>query len=170
MPDLSLLDSLRLWFARYWHILATAYLVVGYGIAALGVRDGFVLMLRGTIVTLAILVGMRFLFHASDRWGANDTGAAAAVHHAILRFLLRLVTWVFAGLGVAAAWGVNLPALFATPLGQRVLGGAFSIGATVIVIALIYEGCNSAIERRLYRRDAEGKVIPASARVRTCCR
>ena len=50
--DLSWFESLRLWFARQWHRLAIAYLIIGYAIAALGVQDGLVIMLRGTLVTL----------------------------------------------------------------------------------------------------------------------
>ncbi len=166
-PDLSVLESFRLWLARHWHILAMAYLIIGYLITALGVENGFALMLRGTILTLLILVLMRVLFHATDRWGKGDTTASSLMHHAILRFLMRLVIWVFALLGAAYAWGADIPALFATPFGQRVMGSMFSIGLTVIIVALIYEGCNTAIERNLNRRDSEGKQLQVSARLRT---
>lgn len=166
-PDLTLFQSLRLWFARQWHVLAFGYIVIGYLITTLGVQNGFALMLRGTILTVLILTTMRVLFHATDRWGTGDTNAGSAIHHAILRTLLRFVIWIFAFIAAAASWGANIPAFFDTPLGQRLLGSAFSIGITVIIVALIYEGCNSAIERRLNRRDADGKVMQASARVRT---
>jgi moderate conductance mechanosensitive channel len=165
--DLSLFGSLRLWFSRHWHSLAIGYLVIGYAITALGVDDGFVLMLRGTIITLLIFILMRLLFHAADRWGAGDTTAVAAAHHAILRFLLRIVIWVLAGLGMAASWGVDIPLFFSTSLGQRLLGASFSIGVTIVAVTLVYEILSVGIERRLSRRDAEGKVIQASARVRT---
>lgn len=165
--DLSLFQNLRLWFARHWHVLAISYIVIGYLITALGVENGFALMLRGTILTLMIFVAMRVLFHATDRWGTDDMVSGSTVHHSILRVMLRFVIWIFAIIAAAAAWGANIRAFFDTPLGQRLLGSAFSIGITVIIVALIYEGCNSAIERRLNRRDAEGKALQASARVRT---
>jgi small conductance mechanosensitive channel len=165
--DLTLFESLRLWFARSWHVLAMGYLIIGYLITALGVDNGFVLMLRGTIITLLILTVMRFVFHAIDRWGQNDTTASSALHHIILRFLMQAVIWALAILGSAAAWGVDVPALFTTPLGQRILGGLLSIGVTIVIVALIYETCNAAIERQLNRRDAEGKQIQVSARMRT---
>lgn len=165
--DLSLFQNLRLWFARHWHTLAASYIVIGYLISAAGIENGFVLMLRGTILTLAIFAMMRVLFHATDHWGSADTVSGSTVHHTILRALLRMVIWIFALIAAAAAWGANIPAFFDTPLGQRLLGSAFSIGITVIVVALIYEGCNSAIERHLNRRDSEGKALQASARVRT---
>ncbi|HEU0118268.1 MAG TPA: mechanosensitive ion channel domain-containing protein, partial [Alphaproteobacteria bacterium] len=119
------------------------------------------------ILTLVILVTMRLCLHATDRFGAKDLTASAALHHIILRGLLRFLIWIVAILGVAASWGANLPAFFATPIGQRVLGGTFSIGITIAVVALIYGLCNSAIESRLNRRDADGKVVQASARMRT---
>lgn len=165
--DLSLFQSLRLWLARHWHILAIAYIIIGYLITVLGVENGFLVMLRGTILTLGIFALMRALFHLTDRWGKGTNGASNTVHHTILRTLLRLVIWIFAAIAAAAAWGANIPAFFNTPLGQRLLGSAFSIGITVVIVALIYEVCNSTIERHLNRRDAEGKALQASARVRT---
>ncbi len=165
--NLSFFQSLRLWFARHWHVLAIAYIIIGYLITAMGVENGFALMLRGTILTLAIFAAMRVLFHATERWGANDTLTGSTIHHSILRTLLRFVIWIFALIAAAAAWGANIPAFFGTPLGQRLLGAAFSIGITVIIVALIYEGCNAAIERHLNRKDSEGKVLQTSARVRT---
>ena len=49
--ELTLAQSLRLWFARSWHILAIAYLVIGYLVTALGVQGGFAILLRGTMLT-----------------------------------------------------------------------------------------------------------------------
>jgi small conductance mechanosensitive channel len=163
--DLSLGQSLRLWFARRWHILATLYLILGYVIAAFGVEDGFALMLRGTIFTLLILVLMRMLFHAVNRWGAAD--GADGFHHGALRFLFRLVIWVAAILAAAAAWGANIPALFATSFGQRVMNAGFSIGITVVTVTIVYEVFSVIIERHLNRRDETGEGLRASARART---
>jgi len=143
-PDLTLFQSLRL-----------------------GVNNGFTVMLRGTILTLLLIAAAWLGFHATERWGTRDTTTASAMHHTILRCLVRLVIWVFVLIGGAAAWGADIPKLFATPLGQRVLGSAFSIGITVVIVALAYEAGSSAIEKHLNRRDAEGKQIQASARMRT---
>lgn len=163
--ELSLLQSLRLWFARRWHVLAILYLVIGYVITAFGVEDGFALMLRGTILTLLILLLMRMLFHAVNRWGATD--AADGFHHGALRFLFRLVIWGAALVAAAAAWGGDIPALFATPLGQRLMSAGFSIGVTIVTVSLVYEVFSAVIERYLTRPDETGDGFRASARART---
>jgi small-conductance mechanosensitive channel len=165
--DLSWKDSLRLWLARYWHVLAIAYLFIGYAVAALGISNGFALILRGTILTLLILIIMRWVFERINRWGARDTTPGAAMHHMVLRCLMKIVIGMLAILGIVAAWGVDIPALFATPFGLRLLGAIFSISVTVIVLAVAYEGFSSLIDRHLSRREEDSDALKASARVLT---
>ncbi len=165
--DLTLLQSLRLWFARRWHILAIAYLLIGYLVTAFGIEGGFALLLRGTVLTLLVLATVQFLFYGMARPNPKKNGKPPAFQHPILRFFLRFLIWVLAFLGIAAAWGANIPAFLGTTIGQRLAGGVFSIGLTVIVLTLIYEAGCSRIERHLNRQDSEGRPIPTSARVRT---
>lgn len=165
--DLTLMQSLRLWFARSWHIVAIAYLVIGYVIAALGVEDGLAIMLRGTILSIFVLVMMRLLFHGADRFGMRRGTETVPPHHPVLRLLFKFVIWLCGVTAIAAAWGADIPAFFATPLGRHVTGSLFSIGVTVVVLTLIYEAINAAIERHLNQQDAEGRPIEASTRVRT---
>ena len=89
------------------------------------------------------------------------------LHHSILKFFLRIAVWVFAIAGAAAAWGFNIPAFLSTPIGQRVSGSFFSIGVTVILLALIYGYVSTAIERHLHRQDKDGHTVQASPRMRT---
>ncbi len=163
--EMTVWQSFRLWFARHWNHLAIGYLVVGYVISAFGIENGFGLMLQGTIISLLVLVSMRLLFHAVSRWGATD--ADDGLHHALLRFLFRLVIWVAALLAVAAGWGANIPALFATPVGQRIMGAGLSIGITIVIVTLVYEIFSALIERHLNSRDGENGKLKASARTRT---
>lgn len=165
--DLTALQSLRLILARRWHILAIAYLIIGFLVTVLGVDKGFALMLRGTILTLLIFATMRLMFHGIERWGMSDTMAGAALHHAIIRTLMQAVIWVLGGIGIAAAWGADIMAFFGTPLGQRVMGATFSVGGTIVILAFIYESFSNAIERHLNKRDSDGNVVQASARTRT---
>ena len=131
-----------------------------------GRLHGFVVMLRGTILSLLILFVMRMLFGATNRWGASDATAGAALHHAILRLLTRGVNLILAALAFAAAWGADLGEMFATPFGHRMLDAMFSIGATVIILAMIYEAFSGMIERHLSRRDEDG-TAQISPRMRT---
>jgi len=167
--DLTSVQSLRLWFARSWHALAVAYLVIGYLVTALGVEGGFAILLRGTVLTFLVFLVTGLALHAIGRLGASLGGATATpqLHHSILRLFLRIAVWILAVAGVAASWGVSIPAFLATPFGQRVSGSLFSIGVTVVVLALIYGYVSSSIERHLNRQDGDGKPVQTSARMRT---
>ncbi|MBV8060254.1 MAG: mechanosensitive ion channel [Alphaproteobacteria bacterium] len=161
--DMAWLRPLRGWFAATWHVLATAYLVIGYLIAALGVEDGFALMLRGTLCTLAALVVMRILFDRTRNIGGEEPG----LYQHTLRFVIGLVIWAFGLLTIAAAWGTDLQVFFTTPVGQRILGSTLSVGITVIVLVLLYGAFSRAVDRYVNRRDAEAGTLQTSARVRT---
>lgn len=154
--DLSFIDSLRLWFARSWHVLAIAYLTIGYSITAMGVENGFNIMLRGTILSLLIIISLRLMLRATSR----------RIHSALFRPLLQMILWVAAATIIAMAWGANISELFTLPLGQRILGGAFSIGATTVLLTLLYELFSAAAEKHLNRKDADG-TIQVSSRART---
>ena len=169
--DLTLGQGLRLWFARSWHGLAIAYLVIGYAVTILGPDDGFALMQRGTVLTLLILVFLRLALQLLARPGsrsrAKEDAARAGLFYPTMRFLLRIVAWAFGVAGIAAAWGVDVPGLLASPWGQRVLGSVFSITSTLVLVVLVYEGLHALIERKLNRRDSDGHVIEINPRART---
>ncbi|MER2519700.1 MAG: mechanosensitive ion channel domain-containing protein [Bdellovibrionales bacterium] len=162
----SWFDQTRLWLARHWHRLAIAYLIVVYCVVVIGVADGFALMLRGTLLTLSILIGMRFAFRLSNQWGARDTAEESKMHHAILRLILRAAIGILAAIGIVASWGADVPTLFATPWGHRIMGSVLSIGTTIFALAFLYETINASIARALNARRADGKM-KASARART---
>lgn len=163
--EISFLNLIRLRASHSWHLLAIAYLVIGYVIVALGVSNGRALMLRGTVVSVFILVAVRVFLNILDRWAARS-GDSITLHHAILRLLCRVVIWILATAGIAFVWGVDIGSLISTPLGQHVLGSAFSIGLTIVVLTLVYEMISSSIDRHLNRRGDDGR-IKASARART---
>lgn len=168
---LSLWQSLRLWFARSWHVLAILYLVIGYLVTTLRGGGGFAFMQRGTIFTLLILVAMRMAFYLTARvWPKNRHEGdviTSGIYRPVLKVILRLAAWVLAVAGVGAAWGVDVKGLFASPWGQRIMGSAFSITTTIVLVVIIYEIIHLAIERNLNRRDAEDRVIEANPRART---
>lgn len=159
--------ALRLWLARHWHSLTTAYLVIGFTISLLGIDHGIALMLRGTILTLAILTAARLAFVATDLWKTPKPNASPLLHRQILAFLMRPVIWVAAVVGIAATWGFRFDGLMTIPAGQRMTGALLSIAVTLSVLTGLYEILNSSIERHLNRRDRETKQLVATARART---
>ena len=167
--QISLRDSLRLWLARTWHVLAIGYLVIGYIVTMLGAGGGFALMQQGTIGTLLSLVFMRFGFYfaAKIQYHKRDGEVSSGIYRPVLRLLTKIALWVLGMAGVAASWGVDVSALMSSAWGQRVLGSAFSIASTLLLVVLAYEMLNAAIERKLNRQDASGKIIQANSRART---
>jgi small conductance mechanosensitive channel len=160
--------GLRLWAAEHWHMLAIAYLVIGYSVTALGGDNRLAIMLQGTLGSVAVLAGANIAFAVLDGWSQRRAmRSSSAPHWPILRLLLRPAIWALALIGAAAAWGADIGALLATQAGQRISGAALSIGITVISLTLIYEAISTGIERHLHRRDASGTMVQASARART---
>jgi len=168
-PSLTLVESLRLWFARTWHVLAIAYLVIGYIVTMLGANGGFALMQQGTIGTLLTLLFMRMAFYLTAKIAYKKTEGelSSGIYRTVLRFLLRLAFWVLGVAGVAASWGVDVQAIAASAWGQRVLGSAFSITSVLLIVVFLYELLNSYIERKLNRRDAAGHLVQANSRALT---
>jgi small conductance mechanosensitive channel len=164
--DLSWFDALRLWFARHWHRLAIAYLVIGYLVAALGIQNGLQLMLRGTLLTLLALVGARILLREIGLWESRSRSASTAIYAILKGLLLRFVVFFVAATIIIVSWGVDVVALASSPLGRRLLGSAFSIGVTFTILGVIYEFFSSAIDRHL-AQDASNGTVLVSARSRT---
>jgi len=168
---LTLWQGLRLWLARSWHVLAIAYLVIGYAVTILGAGGGFAVMQRGTILTLLVLFAMSMAFHVAARIKSKQAHkggvVTSSIYRPVLQAVLRLATWVLGAAGIAAVWGVDVQAMFLSPWGQRIMGSLFTITTTIVIVVLIYEMVHAAIERKLNIKDAEGNVIEADARART---
>ncbi|MDR3449691.1 MAG: mechanosensitive ion channel [Alphaproteobacteria bacterium] len=162
----SFAQSLRNWLARKWHILTIIYLIIGVAVTWLGIDNGIALLLRGTLLTFIILVGLRFTFVAVEQWGSPKGGGTPLVHRQILSFVLRPLLWIAAGAAIAAAWGMHLSAFLATAAGQRIAGAFITVAVTLGILTLIYELLNAAIERHLSRSDKD-QAPAASARART---
>lgn len=165
----SLVDSLRLWLARTWHLLAIAYLVVGYLITMIGAEDGFLLMQTGTIGTILSLFAMRFLFYMAAKisYQKRQNESSAGLYKHILRFLARCAIWILGIGGIALSWGLDVPAFLASPWGQRILGSSFSIVSTILILVFLYEVIHLFVQRKLNPHDEEGNVFEATARAKT---
>jgi small conductance mechanosensitive channel len=165
--DLSWFDYLRLWFARKWHTLAITYLIIGYIVAIAGSEYGIVLLLRGTVLTLLVIVAVRLLLREITRWEARSNKGTTTLYSIVKGVSLRFVVGILAVASELAAWGGNVSAMAASPLGQRILGSAFSIGLTLVILGLIYEVFSGAVDRHLTNRTPDGRFIEVNARSRT---
>ncbi len=163
-PDPELWQILRAWLARRWHVLATVALIIGYGVTALGVDNGVIILAQGLGVTLTSLLALRISIVTLDRWGQRRYLDTAYSHRQLLRWVLRPLLWIAALLVIAAGWGANVEGFTVTPLGQRIVTGAMSVGMTLLVLTLLYEAIDRSIDRRLLPREGDPRP---SARSRT---
>ncbi len=164
----SFVHALRLWLAHRWYGLAIIYLIFSLGVILVDIDNSFALILRGTILSVVILVAARLGFIGIEKWKDSHVGSSSPLlHRQFLAFLLRPVLWIASAAGIAATWGLNVRGLIATPSGQRIWGAFLSIALTLLILTSFYELIHGAIDRHLGRRDKEGKAFLASARART---
>jgi small conductance mechanosensitive channel len=163
----SLIDNMRLWLARTWHVLAIGYLIVGYFVMVMGDDNGFYLIQRGTIGTVLTLFAMRLGFYFDDKLTIKRKDKNHGIVRTVFRYLFAAFVWSAGGLGIMQSWGADVQAMMNSPWGQRVLGSLFSIVSTVVIVTLIYEVLHRAIERHLNRVDEDGNPIQSNARART---
>lgn len=163
----SLADNLRLWLARTWHVLAIAYLVIGYFVTMTGPEGGFLLMQKGTLGTLLALFFVRLVFFMCARLFYKRNGDSFGLFKPLLKLVVKIAAVATGFLVAAAAWEVDVAALMESAWGQRILGSSISIASTLLALAFLYELIQSSVERKLNRRDADGNVIETSARAKT---
>jgi len=159
--------AMRAWLARHWHQLATSYLIISLAVTLLGIDNGFALMLRGTILSIFILVAARLCFLVLDLWTAPSATNAPLLHRQLLSFLLRPAIWIAALIAIAATWGFHFSNFVSTATGQRTAGAILSIALTLFILTVLYEMLNASIDRHLNRSDKNSKIPVASARART---
>ncbi len=172
--------GLRNRLAQTWHLLALLYVALLYGVWALQIEDGFLFLLRATILTLVILLAVRLLLRLLVAAFARGFKLSAELHvkfplleQRSKRYLLtlhRALNVVVFALGVMAvlrAWGVNTFAWLVSEPG-RVLGGTLAaIFAILLVAFLFWELTSALIESHLNRKDELGGEHTASPRTRT---
>jgi moderate conductance mechanosensitive channel len=179
-PSASGWRVLRNRLADTWHVLAIIYIAAIFLVYALRVNGGFIFVLRGTLLTLAVIVVARLVVNlirqASRRGfaiGADLKLKFPTLEQRANRYLpvftmvLSALVYAFAVLAALQAWNIAAFAWFTSDIGRRLTSGSLGI-ATVVVIALaVWETFSSAIERYLNAIDGNGVLVARSARART---
>ena len=173
-------QGLRDRLADGWHVLAIAYVVGVYVVAALGIENGFEFLVRATVVSVVIVVvarmvmaGLRRLVERGFAIGDDVKSrfplleARANRYLPVVHVVLRTVVTVIAAFALLYTWGFDAFGWLDTPLGQRMTRSAISIAAVLVIALIAWEFFSSAVERYLSKTDAEGNVVARSARVRT---
>jgi moderate conductance mechanosensitive channel len=171
---------LRARLADTWHVLAIVYIVGIYLVYALRVSGGFVFVLRGTLVTLAVVVAARLIVGLARRFSEHGFAVGADLksrfptleqranrYVPILTTIVAALVYAFAFLAVLQAWNIESFSWFGSDFGRRLTSGLISIGAVVVGALVVWEIFASSIERYLNAVDAGGTPIARSARART---
>jgi small conductance mechanosensitive channel len=166
--------------AKYWHIAALAYVLVAL-FAWLLRPDGFAFIVQASVLTF-VIAGVARAAVLLTAYGIDRIFVIApefrerfpALEQRANRYVSagrRVIALAISGLALLAimqAWGIRTLEYAATPTGQRVAGGLFSIAFAVIAALAIWEFANAGLERYLLRKgESETPTERTSARVRT---
>jgi len=171
---------LRNRLADTWHVLAIAYIAAIFLVYALRVEGGFVYVLRGTLLTLAVLVVARLVVGLTKR--ASRRGFAigselkqkfptleqrANRYLPVFSAVIAVLVYAFAALAVLQAWNIAAFAWLDSDFGRRLTTGLISVGTVIVIALAVWEVFSSAIERYLSAVDQDDMPVARSARART---
>lgn len=162
-----------------WHVLALLYIVATYGVWAFEVDGGFRLILRGTLLTVAMLAGARLLqftiekgftrlFAISQETRQRFPGLEGRANRYLPLLLgtVRVLLYTVATIMILQAWGIDSLAWIASETGRGVVARAITILLVVLVTIALWEAVAAGIEYYL-TGGAAGQPTARSARART---
>ena len=172
--------GLRNRFAQVWHIVAIFYIVALWVVWALELPDGYTRLLHFFLVTTVVAFVARLLgiivlgttdrlLRVSPETAARYPGLEERVgfYHPLLRQVFTAVVSILALFTLLVLWGFHPQEWFTDgQLGDRVLSAVLTIGITVVLAVLVWEGSNAGIERHLARLTRSAQLA-RSARLRT---
>jgi small conductance mechanosensitive channel len=125
-------------------------------------NDGTIYIVRGTVLTAIVLLLVWGLDNAARSLTRRGFTIAEEIrirfpglqtrvnrYTAAITILLRLFIGVLATATILEAWGVEIFAWVASPLGQRIASAAVSIGLIIALALVTWELVSSLIERQL---------------------
>jgi small-conductance mechanosensitive channel len=174
------LGGFRKRLARSWHVVATLYVGLLYGMWALDVPGGFLFVSKATVLTaVALLVGRivdrlleRFLgggFRISEDLKARFPGLDARANRYLpaVRGVARFAVYGLVGLAVLEAWGINTFGWLASEPGRVLTAAAVKVLTIVVASLALWELTSSLIEGYLAEQDRFGRNRVRTARTRT---
>lgn len=166
--------------ADVWHVLAVLYVLASYAVWALSVEGGFEYILRGTVLTVVIVLvatgvvavlsaGLGRMFEVSEelRDRFPDIERRANRYLPILHTGVRFLVFLVAVGAIAQTWGLHVAEALATESGRGVIGAGVTILVVLVVSVTIWELASSSIERYLHATGQDGKAVERSARAKT---
>jgi small-conductance mechanosensitive channel len=163
-----------------WHVLALLYIGATFAVWAFDVSGGFQLILRGTLLTIAILVLVRVLVFASEHGFGRLFAVNTDVQHRFPglerranRYLpvllggLRLLLYIAAAFAILQAWGIDTLGWLGSATGRNLAARITTIVLVVLITVVLWETTSALIEYYLTRPGPDGLPTVRSSRTRT---
>lgn len=170
-------NTIVVWLAELWPVVASAYLValiVG-GVFNLlagtpvptGTGFGSVLLVIAMpIVDMVLCRAVAAFVQHNAQAGEESMGRALVAYEPVFRHAIHIVVTVVGLLLIAELWDLDLFQLARSSLGARIAGSLLTVGIVVLATYMLWEIVSTAIDRRLRAEGTPNADVPAT-RLRT---
>jgi small conductance mechanosensitive channel len=172
--------SVRRRVADVWHLLAIAYVILGFGIFVAGVEGGFLFLVRATVITavtcgLAVGAahltskGLRLLFELDPDLDRRFPGLRerSNLYRPVLQKAANLALILIAAVVVLSGWNIDIIGALEADTRASILRSTMIVVLVIAAGVLIWEMSSSAIERALSGTNTDGTAREASSRAKT---
>jgi|GEM_PF-2776611 len=139
-------------FASVWHIVAIIYVLMLYGVWALALTGGFFFILKGTLLTVLILMagnamawfienGFRRKFQIGEAWRRRYPGLESRFNRygPILQTGVKGLVYALITLSVLQIWSIPAFVWITTGIGKTFSTGIMKVGGIILTTLLIWE-------------------------------
>jgi len=165
-------------FSSVWHVVAIIYVLMLYGVWALALTGGFFFILKGTLVTVLILIagnamiwfienGFHRKFQIGEAWCRRYPRLESRFNRylPVLQVGVKGLVYVLITLSVLQVWSISAFVWITTGIGKTFSAGLMKVGGIILTTLLIWEVVTLLIEG--YLGTAAEKTQLSSARQRT---
>lgn len=178
--EIKAIGLFRRRLAGIWHVFAMIYVLGVFLVWTLGITGGVAFILRGTLISFAIVVATGVVSVILDRT-INRAFAISpelrarfpALEQRANRYLpmvqrgVDVVIYVIAALAILQTWGIEAVALIFSEAGRGLLGGGAKLFLIIAGAVVVWELLSLLMERYLTATDQSGATVERSARART---
>ncbi len=176
----SMATPVRNRLAALWHVFAIVYVLGVYAVISSGGLDNTIVVVRATVLSVLIIVGLRMLANVlrrvvtaalrapedlRERYPTLDRRLAA--YQSLARRVTSVLLAMIGTALVLQAWSVDVAGLLASDTGQWLLSQTLTLVLIVVGVMLAWEASSVVIESVLNEHDADGNPRVHSARLRT---
>lgn len=151
---------LRAIFSQLWHLFATVYVLLIFGLAVASALIGIERVTFAGMGSFAIIVAVPLISYTLRQIINDSVGPEGAVsgYLPIVFRAIRLLLVILAVLVFARLWGIDIFAISTGGLGAAAIRAIVEIGFTLLIAYVIWEVAQHAIDRRI-KADGGGETV-----------